>query len=61
MAVYASLKLAIRVLNERQPERLYEIITEKDGERRVFRRITERGLKNMKATTKKAWSVRVLR
>ena len=52
LAVYASLKLAIRVLHERKPERMYEILTDKDGKRRVCRRITERGLKNMKATTK---------
>ena len=61
LAVYASLKLAVRVINEKKPERLYEILTGKEGESRVCRRITERGLKKMKATTRKAWSVRVLR
>ena len=61
LAVFASLKLAVRVLQERKPERLYQILTENDGEERVCRIITERGLRKMKATTRKAWSVRVLR
>ena len=61
LAVYASLKLAIKILKERKPERLFEILTVEEGGEKVRRIITDRGLKKMKATTKKAWSVRVLR
>ena len=61
LAVYSSLKLAVRVLREHKPERLYEILTEEAGGDRVRRRITDNSLKKMKATTRKAWSVRVLR
>ena len=59
--MYASLKLAIKILKERKPERLFEILTVEEGGEKVRRIITDRGLKKMKATTKKAWSVRVLR
>ena len=61
LAVYFSLKLALRVIKEKKPERLYETLTEENGGEREIRTITDRGLKKMKATTRKAWSVRVLR
>ena len=61
LAVYASLKLAVRVLKDKKPERLYELLTEEEGGERVKKRIMDNQLKKMKATTKKAWSVRVLR
>ena len=51
LAVYFSLKLALRVVKEKKPERLYETLTEENGGEREVRTITERGLKKMKATT----------
>ena len=35
LAVYASLKLAVRVLKDKKPERLYELLTEEEGGERV--------------------------
>ena len=61
LAAYASLKLAVRVLREKKPERLYDILTKEEGDGRVKRTISDSALKKMKATTRKAWSVRVLR
>ena len=61
LAVYSSLKLAVTVLKEKKPERLYETLTKEEDGNRVRRTITDRNLKKMKATSKKAWSVRVLR
>ena len=61
LAVYSSLKLAVRVLGDNKPERLYETLTDEIEGDRVRRVITDRSLKKMKATTKKSWSVRVLR
>ena len=61
LAAYSSLKLAIRVLRDKTPERLYKLLTQEEGDGRVRRRISDSALKKMKATTRKAWSVRVLR
>ena len=40
---------------------MYDILTQEEGNGRVKRTISDSALKKMKATTRKAWSVRVFR
>ena len=60
-AVYNSIKLAMKVIKDCQPERLYNILTEdKEGVHKL-RIVKEKVFKKMKATTRKSWSNRSLR
>ena len=60
-AAYQTVKLALKILKDKQPERLYECLTEvKDGhrKRKVF---DEERFMRLKQTTRKGWSSRALR
>ena len=60
-AAYQTVKIAIQVLQKRTPERLYESLTHiKDGQR-VRRVFSEDDIKQLKLSTRKAWSTRALR
>ena len=60
-AAYQTVKLALKVLKEKRPERLYMCLTElNDGQRE--RKIFDEGkFMKLKQTTRKAWSSRALR
>ena len=60
-AAYASIKTAIKILQEGKPERLYQILTEDKDGLRSRKVIDEDRFKRLKATTRKAWSLRSLR
>ena len=60
-AAYQTVRLALKVLNEKKPERLYQCLTEtKDGQRKR-KIIDEEKFMRLKQTTRKAWSSRALR
>ena len=55
-AAYQTVRLALKVLNEKKPERLYQCLTEtKDGQRKRMI-IDEEKFMRLKQTTRKAWS-----
>ena len=60
-AAYASLKTAMKVLREKKPERLYKTLVEEVGEEWKIKVLDEKRVSKMKASTKKAWSIRSLR
>ena len=60
-AAYTSLKTAMKVLRGEKPERLYETLTEEVRGERKRKILDEKKVLKMKASTKKAWSVRSLR
>ena len=60
-AVYNSIKLAMKVIKDCQPERLYNILTEDKEGIHKLRIVKEKVFKKMKATTRKSWSNRSLR
>ena len=60
-ASYSSVKLGILVLQRGSPERLFEAITEVKEGRRVRKVMTEEALKRLKLSSRKSWSVRVIR
>ena len=41
LAAHASLKLAVRVLKDKRPERLYNLLTEEEGGERITKQITD--------------------
>ena len=60
-AAYQSVKLAIKILQEKTPERLYKSLTHiQDGER-IRKTWNHNDLMRLNLTTRKAWSTRALR
>ena len=60
-AAYASLKTAMKVLKEKKPERLYRTLTEELTGEMKRKVLNEKKVLKMKASTRKAWSIRCLR
>ena len=60
-AAYCSVKLAIQVLQQGSPERLFEAITEERDGQRVRKVLTEDALQRLKLSSMKSWSVRAVR
>ena len=60
-AAYVSTKTAMKILRKGQPERLYSVLTEEQNGSRVRKVVNEKKFVKMKATTRKAWSLRSLR
>ena len=60
-AAYSSLKTAMKVLRQKNPERLYETLTEEVRGERKRKMLDEKKVIKMKNSTKKAWSIRSLR
>ena len=60
-AANVTMKMAIKVLKETKPERLYKTLTEEVQGERMRKELDEKTFMNMKASTIKAWSIRSLR
>ena len=60
-AAYVSIKTAMKILRKGEPERLYNILTEEKNGTRVRKVVNEKKFVKLKATTRKAWSLRSLR
>ena len=60
-AVYVSLKTAMKVLRDKKPERLYKTLVEEIRGELTRKVLDEKKVSKMKASTKKAWSIRSLR
>ena len=60
-AAYVTLKMAIKVLKEKKPECLYKTLTEEVQGERKRKELDEKTVMKMKASTRKAWSIRSLR
>ena len=60
-AAYQSVKLAIKILQRRTPERLYETLTHIQNGQRARKVWTEENLMRLNLSTRKAWSTRSLR
>ena len=60
-AAYTSIKLAMQIVKDSKPERLYNILTEEKEGARHIRSVNENKFKKLKATTRKSWSNRSLR
>ena len=60
-AAYQSVKLAIKILQSRKPERLYESLTHIQNGLRVRKVWTVEELMRLNLSTRKAWSTRALR
>ena len=56
-----SLKTAMKVLRDKKPERLHETLTEEVRGERTRKVLDEKKVMKLKASTKKAWSIRSLR
>ena len=52
LAVYFSLKLALRVIKEKKPERLYETLTEENGGEREIRTLTDKRFEKYESNNK---------
>ena len=63
MVAYKSVSLAVTILRNKKPERLYRQLTDKGTteEERVVKKITEEQIANYREITNRAWSVRSLR
>ena len=59
-AAYQSVKLAIKILQSRKPERLYESLTHIQNGLRVRKVWTVEELMRLNLSTRKAWSTRAL-
>ena len=60
-AAYVSLKTAMKVLRNKKPERLHNTLTEEVGDERIRKVLDENKVMKLKASTRKAWSIRSLR
>ena len=60
-SAYMSIKLAMQIIKDSKPERLYDILTEEKEGARKRKTVNEKDFKKLKATTKKSWSNRSLR
>ena len=60
-AAFVSLKMAMKVLKEKKPERLHDTLTKEVQGERIRKELDEKNVMKMKASTRKAWSVRSLR
>ena len=60
-AAYASIKVAMEVLKEKKPKRLYQTLTEEVTGESIRKVLNEKKVCKMKASKRKAWSIRCLR
>ena len=59
-AAYASLKTAMKVLQEKKQERLYKTLLEEVGQECTRKVLDEKRVSKMKASNKKVWSIQSL-